>query len=239
MKLRVLTVTLLSLGLVSGVYAAVDLKTDADKLSYTIGNDMGSKFKQQNIAVNPAVFQQGLSDGLAGTKPALTMEEQKAVMENFQKTMMDKMQKEMKVAGEKNSVEGKAFLAKNAKEKGVKVTKSGLQYKVMEEGKGPKPSATDTVTVNYEGTLINGKVFDSSYQRGKPVSFPLNGVIPGWTEAVQLMPVGSTYMIYVPSKLAYGEQGAPGAIGPNETLIFKIQLLSTEKAGAAAPAVGK
>jgi FKBP-type peptidyl-prolyl cis-trans isomerase FklB len=233
MKLRVLTIALLGLGLVSSVYAAgVELKNDTDKLSYTIGNDMGSKFKQQNIAVNPVAFEQGLNDALNGKEPALTLDQQKAVMENFQKTMMTKMQSEMKVQGEKNAKEGKAFLAKNAKEKGVKTTKSGLQYKVIEEGKGPKPSATDTVTVNYEGTLLDGTVFDSSYQRGKPVSFPLNGVIPGWTEALQLMPVGSTYMIYIPSNLAYGEQGAPGAIGPNQTLTFKIQLISTEKATA-------
>ena len=231
MKLRLLTLTLVGLGLATSVYA-VDLKTETDKVSYSIGYDMATKFKQQGIGLNPEVFSQGLTDGLAGTQPALSMEEQKTVMEAFQKQMVQKMQTELKALGEQNAIAGKAFLEKNRKEKGVKVTKSGLQYKVVEQGEanGPKPTADDIVTVDYEGSFIDGTVFDSSYKRGKPVSFPLNGVIPGWTEGLQLMPVGSTYMFYIPSKLAYGEQGAPGAIPPNKTLIFKVKLISIEKA---------
>jgi FKBP-type peptidyl-prolyl cis-trans isomerase FklB len=165
MKLRVLTATLLSLGLVSGVYAAgAELKTDADKLSYTIGYDMGSQFSKQKVTIDTTVFQQGLTDGLAGNQPALTAEQQKAVMENLQKTMMQKMQTELKVQGEQNLKAGEQFLKANKKKPGVKVTKSGLQYKVEEMGAGPKPTAADTVTVDYEGTFIDKKVFDSSYQ---------------------------------------------------------------------------
>jgi FKBP-type peptidyl-prolyl cis-trans isomerase FklB len=136
---------------------------------------------------------------------------------------------EMQTAGSKNQLTGEAFLAENKKKPGVVTLPDGLQYKVMTEGKGPKPTATDTVTVNYAGSLINGTEFDSSYKRGEPLSFPVGGVIPGWVEALQLMHTGSTWMLYIPANLAYGENGAPPAIGPNETLIFKVELLAVKK----------
>lgn len=229
MKLRLLTVTLLSLGLLSGVVYAEKPTSETDKLSYTIGNDMGAKFKKQDIQVNPQVLAQGLQDALNGATPALTADEQKAVIESFQKQMMEKAQEKYKMESETNAKAGEAFLKANAKKSGVKTTKSGLQYEVIEKGTGAKPTDTDKVNVDYEGTSIDGKVFDSSYERGKPVTFAVNQVVPGWTEALKMMPVGSTWKIYVPAKLGYGEQGVPGAIGPNQVLVFKLHLISIEK----------
>ena len=150
-------------------------------------------------------------------------------MNEYMKEMSEKRKKEQGQLGGKNSEEGKKFLAANKKKKGVKTTKSGLQYKVIKQGKGKKPGVADTVTVNYRGTLINGKEFDSSYKRGKPDTFPLNGVIPGWTEGVQLMSVGSKYELYIPSDLGYGERGAGGSIGPNAALIFEIKLIEIKE----------
>ena len=205
------------------------LKTDADKFSYVVGLNLGTNFKQQNIAVNPQLILKGLQDATSGTKPLLTPEQQQAIMTEYQKKIMTQMQEQAKTDATANLAAGQKFLADNGKVKGVVTLPSGLQYTIVKEGKGAKPKATSTVEVNYEGKLLSGKVFDSSYQRGKPVTFPLNQVIPGWTEALQHMPVGSTWMLYIPAQLGYGAQGMPGVIPPNSTLIFKVELLAIKK----------
>lgn len=222
----------------STVYAATELKNDTDKLSYTIGNNMGTNFKKQEIQLNTEVFMQGLKDGLSSAQPVLTEEQQKEVIKKFQDDMMKKMKAKYEAEAKVNKDASDKFLAENAKKKGVSSTKSGLQYEVIEAGKGAKPAATDTVSVDYEGKTIDGKVFDSSYKRGKPVSFPVNGVVKGWTEALQMMPVGSTWILYLPADLGYGQQGVPGSIGPNQALIFKIHLISIEKKHKTKPVSG-
>ncbi|MCJ7833279.1 MAG: FKBP-type peptidyl-prolyl cis-trans isomerase, partial [Deltaproteobacteria bacterium] len=171
-------------------------------------------------------FTKGFKDALSGAKPLLSEEEMRTVMTAFQKEISEKQAEKTKVLGEKNKKEGETFLAENKKKEGVKILTSGLQYKVVKEGTGKKPKATDKVTTHYQGTLIDGTEFDSSYKRGEPAAFPVNGVIPGWTEALQLMKVGSKWQLFVPSKLAYGERGAGPKIGPNAVLIFTVELLS-------------
>lgn len=211
----------------------MDLKDPKQRASYSIGADIGSNFKRQEIDVDAKALAAGLTDAIAG-KTALTEAEMKETMEAFRTEMMAKMQGKQKVAGEKNLKDGEAFLAANAKKEGIKVTASGLQYKVITSGKGKTPKATDTVKTHYHGTLIDGTVFDSSVERKEPVSFPVNQVIPGWTEALQLMKEGDKWQLFVPAKLAYGERGAGPKIGPNSTLIFEVELLAIEK-GEAAP----
>jgi FKBP-type peptidyl-prolyl cis-trans isomerase FklB len=206
-----------------------ELKTDSDKFSYIVGLNLGTSFKAQEMAVNPSVILKGIKDGIAGSKPLLSKEQQKVIMQAVQKEMIAKMQAKQKVQGAANTKTGAAFLAKNVEDKDVKTTKSGLQYKVVTKGTGPHPLATDAVTVDYEGTLINGTVFDSSYKRGQPATFKVNQVIPGWTEALQLMRKGSTWMLYIPAKLAYGAQAMGQSIPPNSTLIFKVHLISFKK----------
>jgi FKBP-type peptidyl-prolyl cis-trans isomerase FklB len=198
-------------------------KDQKDKLSYSIGLNIGTNLSRQNVEINPEVLTTGIKDGIAG-KPQLTQDQIKEVMTTFEKDMQEKQ----KAAGEKNTAEGAKFLKENKKKEGVKTTASGLQYKVMKEGTGTQPKATDTVTVNYRGTLINGKEFDSSYKRGQPATFPLNGVIKGWTEGLQLMKAGSKYQFFVPSNLAYGERAAGPDITPNSTLIFEVELLEVK-----------
>jgi FKBP-type peptidyl-prolyl cis-trans isomerase len=213
---------------------AEKLKTKEDKLGYSIGLNLSGGLQDltDEVKMNKKMIIKGFEDGLLKNEPLITPKEFKEVMTELQAEMKAKQaklqEKRMKMQGElgkKNLAEGKAFLAKNGKKKGVKTTKSGLQYKVIKAGKGASPKATDTVETHYRGTLIDGTEFDSSYKRGEPVSFPLNRVIPGWTEALQLMKVGGKSQIYVPSDLGYGPQGPP-KIGPNATLIFDIELLS-------------
>jgi FKBP-type peptidyl-prolyl cis-trans isomerase FklB len=199
------------------------LKDQKDKVSYSIGLNIGSNLLRQNVEVNPEALVAGVKDGIA-QKPQLTQDQIKEVMTAFEKDMQAKQ----KAAGEKNAAEGTKFLEENKKKEGVKTTASGLQYKVIKEGTGPQPKATDTVTVNYRGTLINGKEFDSSYKRGQPATFPLNGVIKGWTEGLQLMKTGSKYQFFVPPNLAYGERAAGPDITPNSTLIFEVELLEVK-----------
>lgn len=199
------------------------LKTQKDKLSYAIGMQVGGTISRQGIEVDPNVLLEGLKDAMAG-KPIMTEEDVRATMMQLQSDMLAKQ----KQAGEANKKEGEAFLAANKGKEGVITLPSGLQYKVLKEGTGPKPAATDTVLCNYRGTLINGKEFDSSYKRGEPAKFPVNGVIKGWTEALQLMPVGSKWQLFIPAELAYGERGAGADIAPNSTLIFEVELLSIE-----------
>ncbi len=201
------------------------LKDQKEKVSYSIGLDIGSTLKRQLIEVNPELLNKGIQDGLSGAKPLMTDEETKATMATFQKEMLAKQAASKKAAGEKNSTDGKKFLEENKKKEGVKTTSSGLQYKVLKDGTGPSPKETETVKVNYRGTTIDGTEFDSSYKRGQPAEFPVNRVIKGWTEALQLMKVGSKYQLFVPADLAYGERGAGSDIGPNAVLMFDVELL--------------
>lgn len=206
------------------------LNTQKDKISYSIGLDAGKNLKKQEIDINPEVLAKGLKDGLSGAKPLMTDQEVQETMTSFRNELMSKQQDKIKMLAEKNKKEGEAFLSENKKKEGIKTTKSGLQYKVIKEGTGKTPKADDTVTVNYKGTLIDGTEFDSSYKRGEAATFPVNGVIAGWTEALQLMKEGSKWQLFIPSNLAYGERGAGGVIGPFAVLIFEIELVSvTEK----------
>jgi len=206
------------------------LKDNKDKVSYSIGLNIGKSMKQEGLDINPDALAAAMKDVFAGAKPQLTDEEVQAVMQEFQKEMMAKRMKGQQEGLTKNKAEGEKFLADNKKKEGIKTTASGLQYKVIKDGTGKTPKATDTVSTHYRGTLISGKEFDSSYKRGEPAEFPVNGVIKGWTEALQLMKEGAKWQLFIPSELAYGERGAGQDIGPNSTLIFDIELLSV-KAG--------
>jgi|WetSurMetagenome_2_1015567.scaffolds.fasta_scaffold95179_1 FKBP-type peptidyl-prolyl cis-trans isomerase FklB len=217
-------------------------KTLKEKVSYAIGMAFGRDTKTQGIELDPDIFIRGFKDTVSGAKPAMTDEEAQMAMTAFQSEMMVKKQEEMKKAGEENKKLGEAFLTENKGKEGVKTTASGLQYKIVKEGVGKKPTAQDTVSVNYKGSLVDGKEFDSSYKRNQPAVFPVSGVIPGWTEALQLMKTGSKYEVVIPSALAYGEAGAGGVIPPNATLVFEVELISinppeaktSPKAGTAA-----
>jgi FKBP-type peptidyl-prolyl cis-trans isomerase FklB len=211
--------------------AETELKDQKEKVSYSIGIDIGNTLKRQMIDVNAELLNRGIRDGLSGTKPLLTEEQIKETMSAFQKDMMAKQTAAKKATGEKNAAEAKKFLAENKAKEGVKTTASGLQYKVLKEGTGPSPKATETVKVNYRGTTLDGTEFDSSFKRGQPASFPVNRVIKGWTEGLQLMKVGSKYQLFVPADLAYGERGAGSDIGPNATLIFEVELLGITPEG--------
>src|SRR5437016_3734997 len=199
------------------------LKDQKDKVSYSIGMQIGFNLGRQKVDVNPDILAAGIKDAIAG-KPQLAPDQVKDIMAQFEKDMEQK-QKEV---GEKNKTEGAKYLEENKKKAGVKATASGLQYKVIKDGTGAQPKATDMVTVNYRGTLIDGTEFDSSYKRGQPATFPVNGVIKGWTEALQLMKQGSKYQLVVPSNLAYGERSVSPEIGPNATLIFEVELLDAK-----------
>ena len=208
--------------------APLVLKTDKEKASYALGMKIGGDLRKQGAAesLDPAITARGLRDAMSGGKTALTEEEGRAALGKLQTEVRQKMEAKAHQEGETKRKTGDAFLAANKTKDGVVTLPSGLQYKVLTEGKGPKPTVTDTVTCNYRGTLLNGKEFDSSYKRGEPASFPVNGVIKGWTEALQLMPVGSKWQLFIPPDLAYGDRGAGGDIGPDETLIFEVELLS-------------
>lgn len=204
-----------------------------DKVSYSIGVDIGSTMKRQPFAVDPDLLTRGIKDAIAGGNMLMTDNEVRTTLMDLQKELQAKQQEqmkaqqeEMKKAGEKNKKDGEAFLAANEKKDGVKTLPSGLQYKVIASGKGATPKATDTVEVNYRGTLIDGTEFDSSYKRGQTATFPVKGVISGWTEALQLMKVGDKWELFLPPNLAYGERGAGRDIGPNATLIFEVELLA-------------
>ncbi|MFO0752095.1 MAG: FKBP-type peptidyl-prolyl cis-trans isomerase [Thermodesulfovibrionales bacterium] len=204
------------------------LKNQKEKVSYSIGLDIGKNMKKQSIDIDPDALAKGLKDALSDSKPLLSDKEIQDTMTAFQKELAAKQEDRTKKLGEKNKKEGEAFLAANKKKEGVKTTASGLQYKVIKAGTGKTPKATDTVTVHYRGTLIDGTEFDSSQKRGQPASFPVNGVIPGWTEALQMMKTGSKWQLFIPSNLAYGERGAGPLIGPNAVLLFEVELLSVK-----------
>lgn len=209
------------------------LKDLKDKVSYSIGLNIGFNFAKQKMDLNPDVLAAGVKDAIAG-KPQMTQDQVKETMAAFEKDMVEKQ----KAVGAKNAADGEKFLAENKKKDGVKTTASGLQYKVLKEGTGPSPATTDTVTVNYRGTLIDGTEFDSSYKRNEPATFPLQGVIKGWTEALPLMKKGSKYQLFIPASLAYGERSPGADIPPNSTLIFEVELMEIKApvAGAASPA---
>ena len=231
MKLRFMTV--LCAVLIAGLAIAaekVELKTQRDKVSYSIGLDIGNNLKKQAVDINPDAFAKGLKDAFAGRKPLMTEQEIRETMTAFQQEMIAKQLERSKGLGEKNKKEGEAFLAGNKKKEGVVALPSGLQYKVIKEGEGKTPKATDTVTVNYRGTLVDGTEFDSSYKRGEAADFQVGSVIAGWTEALKLMKEGAKWQLFIPANLAYGERGAGNAIGPNAVLIFEVELISvTEK----------
>jgi len=209
--------------------AKKNMETQKEKVGYSIGWDIGSNLKGQGIDADLAFMKEGIKDALAGAEPRLTFEERREVMTALTEELQKKHAEQAGTAGADNRKAGDEFLQANAKKQGVKTTASGLQYKVIKEGKGASPKATDSVTVHYSGTLIDGTEFDSSYKRGEPATFPLNGVIRGWTEGLQLMKEGAKYEFYIPSELAYGERGAGGAIGPNATLVFSVEPVSVNK----------
>ncbi len=213
---------------VSNAQAQTSLDTDAQKLGYTIGMDIGNSLKQQGGEIDLDAMYAAVKDVYEGKETLLTAEEAAAIRQDFLNKRREAAASEREQQAVENKTEGEAFLAENANKAGVMVTDSGLQYEVVNAGDGPTPEATDRVTVHYRGTLLNGTEFDSSYKRGEPATFGLNQVIPGWTEGVQLMPVGSTYKFYIPSELAYGENGGGQVIGPNATLIFEVELISID-----------
>jgi FKBP-type peptidyl-prolyl cis-trans isomerase len=210
----------------SGSQSSSALATQKDKLSYAIGMNIGKNLHRDSVDIDLNLLLQGMKDGLAGGPTLLTDQEAQAAVTELQNNLRKKQEEKAQAAGETNKKEGDAFLAANKTKDGVVALPSGLQYKILNAGTGPKPTATDSVVCNYRGTLINGTEFDSSYKRGEPATFPVNGVIKGWTEALQLMPVGSKWQLFVPADLAYGARGAGPDIGPNQTLIFEVELLS-------------
>jgi FKBP-type peptidyl-prolyl cis-trans isomerase FklB len=208
--------------------APLTLKTQKEKFSYALGMKMGANLKKQDVPVDPAILARGLKDALAGGKTLITDDEAQAALNDVQNDLRKKQQEKMAAAGATNKKEGETFLAANKGREGVVSLPSGLEYKILKAGTGPKPAASDSVVCNYRGTLINGTEFDSSYKHGQPATFPVSGVIKGWTEALQLMPVGSKWQLFVPPDLAYGERGAGGDIGPDSTLIFEVELVSIQ-----------
>jgi FKBP-type peptidyl-prolyl cis-trans isomerase FklB len=206
---------------------AFALKTQKEKQSYALGMSIGSGLHRQSIPVDPAIVARGLRDAMGSGKTLMTEDEMKATLQQLRADVNKQQEAKAHAAGEAGRKEGEAFLAANKAKPGVTTLPDGLQYQVLKEGTGPKPTASDTVTVNYKGTLVNGTEFDSSYKRGQPASFPVGGVIKGWTEALELMPVGSKWQLVIPADLAYGDNPPPGAtITPGATLVFEVELLS-------------
>jgi len=212
-----------------------DLKTEDDKVSYSLGFSMGKNFKKDELKINLEIYQKGIKDGSTGSKQLLDEEETKKIMMAFQQKMRARQQAEgkkqmegRKKQGEPNKEKGTKFLEENKTKEGVVTLKSGLQYKILKKGTGASPKPTDTVKCNYKGITIDGKEFDSSYKRGEPATFAVNRVIKGWTEGLQLMKEGGKWQFFIPAELAYGERGAGQDIGPNEALIFEVELLGIE-----------
>jgi len=212
-----------------GTPQARELKETKDRISYSIGMDIGRNLQRQPFEVDPELLAQGIRDVFSGGKTLLTEEEQKQTLADLQKELMAKQQEHVRDMMEKNKKEGEEFLAANGKKEGVVTLPSGLQYKVLTAGSGASPKLTDTVETNYRGTLLDGTEFDSSYKRGQTATFPVNGVIEGWKEALQKMKVGDKWQLFVPSGLAYGERGAGRDIGPNQALIFEVELLGIKE----------
>ncbi len=218
----------LSIGLLFGLCHAsekMELKAQKDKESYSLGYQFGQSMKNQGVEINLKAYTSGIRDALGGTKPVLSQEEIQKNVSEIQKRVITARQKELKKQAEANISKSKAFLEENKKKAGIITLPSGLQYKVLTEGSGKTPKASDQVTVNYRGTFIDGGEFDSSYKRGQPITLKADGVIKGWTEALQLMKEGAKWQLFIPPELAYGEQGM-GPIPPNSTLIFEVELIS-------------
>jgi FKBP-type peptidyl-prolyl cis-trans isomerase FklB len=217
--------------------APLTLKTQKEKFSYALGMNLGTGLKKQEVEVDPTILARGFRDAFGGGKTALTEDEARTVLMAAQAELRKKQQEKQQAESATNKKAGEEFLAANKAKDGVITLPSGLQYKVLTEGTGPKPAATDSVLCNYKGTLIDGTEFDSSYKRGQPATIPVSGVIKAWTEALQMMPVGSKWELFVPAELGYGERQAGPQIGPNSTLIFEVELLSIQpkEAPKAAP----
>ena len=230
MKRRIAMAMCAAVALSGAAFAAdaPELKNDKEKISYSIGMDIGGNLKRGSVEVDPDLLAKGLKDSYGGGKTILTEDEARMTIADFQKTLMAKQAETMQKLSEKNKADGEKFLAENAKVEGVKTLPSGLQYREITPGKGKSPKDTDTVSTHYKGTLIDGTEFDSSYKRGEPVTFPVSGVIAGWTEALQLMKEGAKWQLFIPSNLAYGDRGAGREIGPNATLIFEVELISVK-----------
>jgi len=221
-----LTVAMMLLPALAAAQEATALKTDKEKLSYAMGMDLGGQLKAQAVEIDPDLFAAGLKTMLAGGKTLLTDAEAKAAISQLQLARVAKQTAALQASGAKNKTEGDAFMAANKSKEGVVTLASGVQYKVLSPGTGKQPTLEDTVVCQYRGTLIDGKEFDSSHKRGQPATFPVKGVIKGWTEVLQLMPVGSKWQVFIPPDLAYGTRGAGADIGPNATLIFEIELVA-------------
>ena len=226
MKLKYLT-PFAAIALVAPVFAGQPtvLKDQRDKASYSIGVNIGSGMKADSFDLNTEALISGLQDGISGAKPQLSDKEREQTLMAFEQDLQKKETDRLKLLAEKNKKEGAEFLAANKAKEGVKTLPSGLQYKVLAEGNGPQPKPTDQITVNYRGTLLDGTEFDNSYKRGQPVTLPVNGVIKAWSEALPMMKTGAKWQLFVPADLAYGEQGAGRAIGPDSTLIFEVELV--------------
>lgn len=224
-------------GQTAGAGQSSELKNDKDKFSYALGMNFGVGFKKQGLDVDPAIFAKAFADAYAGGKTALTDQEMQGLLQAKAQEIRQKQASEQAEKSAQAQKDGDKFLADNKAKDGVVTLPSGLQYKILKAGAGEKPTLEDTVTCNYKGTLINGEEFDASEKHGGPASFPVKGVIAGWTEALQLMPVGSKWQLFVPANLAYGQQGPPG-IGANQTLIFEVELVSIKKPGAQGGAAG-
>ena len=219
-------VVLLATAVAAVAEEAAAFKSEREKLSYALGVEMANNLKRQAIDVDAALLAEGIRDVLGGGTLRLGENEVRETVMAFQRDLMNKQQEAQKVKAEKAKAEGETFLAANGKKEGVVTLPSGLQYRIVTEGSGASPKATDTVTVHYRGRLTDGTEFDSSYKRNEPTSFPVTGVIPGWTEALQLMKVGSKWELFIPARLAYGDRGAGGVIPPGATLTFEVELLS-------------
>lgn len=238
MRFYVLMIGIIMLANAANAGENIELKSQRDKVSYGIGMDIGNGLKSQSIDIDPDILSQGIKDVMSGGQTLMTDEQFREVMTNLRNEMMAKQIARMKELADKNKKEGETYLEENKKKEGVVTLPSGLQYKVITEGTGEKPKATDTVTANYRGTLIDGTEFDSSEKHGQAMTFKVNGVIPGWTEALQLMKAGSKWQLFIPSNLAYGERGAGRDIGPNSTLIFDVELLSIQDSAKEAEGEG-
>lgn len=214
----------------TGVAAETAPKTDKEKLSYSLGAQIGQDIKRNEVEIDVDTFARAMREAISGAKPAMTDEEIRATMQNFQQNMRQKAMAKMQEMGEKNKKASDEFLANNKTKEGVKTLPSGIQYQVITMGKGKKPTQKDQVVAHYTGTLIDGTEFDSSVKRGEPATFPLNGVIKGWQEVLPMMPVGSKWKVWIPPELGYGPRGAGQQIGPNQALIFDIELLNIKKA---------
>jgi FKBP-type peptidyl-prolyl cis-trans isomerase FklB len=222
---------IVSIALLSGICIAaekVEIKDQKDKESYSLGYQFGTSLKMQGVDINLDVYTSAIRDALSGKQPQMSSEEMQSTIMAIRQRVAEVQQKALKEQGDKNLAEGKAFLTANAKKEGVKTLPSGLQYKVLTEGKGKTPKKSDTVTVHYRGTFMNGTEFDSSISRGQPATFKVDGVIPGWTEVLQLMKEGAKWQIFVPAELAYGERGMPPRIPPQSTLVFDVELISVQ-----------